>query len=380
MIEDNLLAQEAEKLEHEEHERIMSALKRVRAGMQTYHFMRGSSSHWEVDALPLGEPERIARRGNHEEILYMIHQYGKTRFGNSRDRFWFGKAEGDLEGAVLSDTVQRIILERNDIEEIEAYLKYRPFSPAGQNFILDRGDHEEIMRFLKKHGFAPEQQLRLFERGNLEEIRRQMFNCACDDLVLTKLFDELQTGEKGARQRFMEYIMLHPLPVAFQIRLLKSLSPEIFMAYIDGYPFADEANADLVVSRSAEEVVAYIEKYPKLSREGEEWLVASQEMSVVQYYLEMRSNRYDPHIFSDIIKAKPFNRELVETFFFTYKYSDKDIVEEECNFVKTGHQDDILEYIQKKSLSLKAVSELFFREGFEECFRVYAKKWYQVDI
>ncbi len=36
MIEDNLLAQEAEKLEHEEHERIMSALKRVRAGMQTY--------------------------------------------------------------------------------------------------------------------------------------------------------------------------------------------------------------------------------------------------------------------------------------------------------------------------------------------------------
>ena len=122
--------------EKETHEQIMDALSKVKGETGSYYYINGYYYYWTINELPAGEPERIAKRGNHEEILYMIHQYGKTKCDVDR-RHLCWSSHGNEDGALLSDEVQKIILERNNPVEINAYLTYHGFArPCGDYALL----------------------------------------------------------------------------------------------------------------------------------------------------------------------------------------------------------------------------------------------------
>lgn len=367
--------QQAEWREREEHAKVMQALNKVSGCTDSYFYISGHYYFWKINELPAGEPERIAKRGNHEEILFMIHQYGKTKCYDDhylRDYAW--SSRGNESGAHLSDEVQRIILERNNPEEIMAYTSYHGFAPAGQDFIIERGNHTEIMTYLERHGFAPEQQLKLWARGNKEEIARHIKNHGCSDEILSALFDKLQKGEADGRAEFLEHISLHEFPVPFQIRMLKTVDHELFMAYIKRYGLWFEAHVDFVRERSVDEIAAYISKHRRLSDEGEQQLAYRHVTRLSKLYLEQRVNKDSEYIFDCLLRAAPLDKEALGTFFLNHEYREYYSEKEDCDVMTTGTKEDVLARIEKKCIGLKAVAALFFREGFEDCFCAYVKQ------
>lgn len=363
----------AEWAEREEHERIMDALSKVVGEVGFYFFINGNYFYWKINELPKGEPERIAERGNHEEILYMIHQYGKTRCYHERylhDQAWsHGGNEG---GALLSDKVQEIILKRNISSEINAYTLYHGFAPAGQNIILQRGNHEEIMTYLQRHGFAAEQQFLLWKRGNNEEIELHIKNHGCSDRILDAIFNDLS---KGITAPFLHYISVCELPVPYQIRMVQTVDHELFMAYINRYGLWNDAHADLVRERTVDELMAYIDKHRFLSNVGQNQLAFRHVTRLTQYYIEKRVNHKNVDLFYGLVKAQPIDNEALALFFLKLDYSDDNrTTDEELELIKNGSNEEVLAYISKNVLGIKALAILFLRESKDE-FLAYLKKW-----
>ena len=361
--------------ERMEHERIMNALRGVYGETGSYFYINGYYYYWTIHELPEGEPERIAERGCHEEILYMIHQYGRTIC--KEDRYlhnYAWSAHGNEGGALLSDKVQEIILKRNNPEEILAYTTYHGFAPAGQDIILDRGNHTEIMIYLQRHGFAPAQQVRLWQRGNQEEIDLHIKNHGCSAEMLEDMFADMSQGSAG-EQQFLHFIGLHELPVAYQIRMVKTVNSDLFMTYINKYGLWFEAHADMVRERSVEEIMAYIDRHRMLSDEGERQLAYRHVTRLTQHYLEKRVDKKRTIIFNSLIKAVPVDTEALETFFITREYSDYDVFSSEktCELMENGSSEDVLKYIEDNQLGMKALSCLFFRERRDEFF-AYVKR------
>lgn len=65
--------------EREEHDRIMKALDNVRGFVDSYFYINGNCYYWSTKPLPEEEALAIAQRGRHDEIMYMIHQYGRAK-------------------------------------------------------------------------------------------------------------------------------------------------------------------------------------------------------------------------------------------------------------------------------------------------------------
>lgn len=369
-------AYNAEWLEREEHEAIMKALSGVFGETGSYFYINGNYHYWHINELPEGEPERIAKRGNHEEILYMIHQYGKTKCNDENYlRGYAWSSHHNESGAHLSDEVQRIILERNNPEEISAYLLYHGFAPAGQDFILERGNHTEIMMYLMRHGFAPEQQLKLWKRGNKEEIERHIKNHGCSEQILSEMFDGLCKGKGESRKQFLEHIQLHEFPVPFQIRMIREVGKELFMAYINQYGLWNDAHAELIRERDIDEITFYIDKHKFLSPAGERQLAYRHVSRLTMRYLEKRVNKNDVGILYELLDAKPIDRDALKLFFLTAEYSDACRFEDQCKLMKAGSEDEILAYINDNRLVTKALATLFFRDDIN-VFDAYVKRWH----
>lgn len=370
--EKNSSALNAEWAEREEHERIMNALSKVVGRADSYFYINGNYYYWSINELPEGEPERIAERGNHEEILYMIHQYGKTRCYEERYlRNYAWSHRGNEGGALLSDKVQESILKRNNSAEIGAYTQYHGFAPAGQDIILNRGNHDEIMAYLQRHGFAPEQQLRLWKRGNKEEIDCHIRNHGCCEQLLDALFNDVS---KGNEDSLSAYICLHELPVPYQIRMVRTVSHELFMDYISRYGLWFETHADMVRERSVDEVNAYIDRHRLLSDEGEKQLAYRHVTRLTQNYIEKRVNKKSSALFYALIHAKPIDNEALGLFFLRFDYENDYTSEKEIDLLKNGSKDEVLAYISESSPRMKGIATLFFRKSKKE-FDFYLERW-----
>lgn len=357
--------------EKEVHEQIMEALSKVAGSLGDYFYINGNYHFWQITELPKGEPERIARRGNHEEILYMIHQYGRTKCNVDR-RFLCWSSHNNEDGALLSDEVQQIILERNNPKEIAAFVQYHGFAPAGQDIILDRGDHKEIMRYLEHHGFAPKQQCRLWERGIKKEIELHIKQHGCCDELLDAFFDKLEKGQE--RSAFFEYIKLHEFPEAYQIRMLRCVDGEMFEAYISKYGLWRGAHADLVRERSVEEIISYIHKHRFLGPEGEWALVSRHVTRLTVYYIKCRVNKGNDTLLYQLLKVEPLDYEALSVYFLKMDFSRSFVEEEDFRLIKEGSNDMIMKRIEKSALDNKCLAALFFR-GKRAEFEAYVRKW-----
>lgn len=172
--------------EREEHDRIMKALDNVRGFVDSYFYINGNCYYWSTKPLPEEEALAIAQRGRHDEIMYMIHQYGRAKCPGDQQQHLH-----HVHTCLLPQSVQVIIARRNNREEMDAFLLYNGFEELGQDIVLDREDHEEIMRYVDRHGFKLKQQRRLKQRGNKDEIGRILpgtdWPTSCSTKCLTRL-------------------------------------------------------------------------------------------------------------------------------------------------------------------------------------------------
>lgn len=366
--ENRIVAQEAADWnEKETHEQIMKSLDTVRGYVSSYVYINGNCYYWATTPLPEEQALAIARRGNHEEILYMIHQYGKAhRVDANRplDHVW---------PCVLPDSVQIIIANRNNREEMDAFLSYNGFGKAGQDIILDRGDHCEIMRCLDRHGFLPEQQRRLKARGNQDEIDLHIKRHGwCHDL-LDEMFERYEKTHDS--KEFRDFVSKHELPVSFQRRMLKTVTKEDFLFYVERYGLWEEVHPDLVRERSVEEILFYIKKHRYLSVQGERELADRHLFAVNMTYVQYRYYKKSFNFVECLIGTDPIDYAAVTALFLEMEPEDFGYYqEEEVKRVKNGSHEEVMEYVTENRLSRKALAELFFRNNPKE-LEAYADKW-----
>ena len=77
-METKNLRNEALEAELQTHLDIMKKLSDVKGCENSYFYINGYCHSWHVSALDALEAIGIARRGNHDELIFMIHQYGKA--------------------------------------------------------------------------------------------------------------------------------------------------------------------------------------------------------------------------------------------------------------------------------------------------------------
>ena len=64
--------------EKETREQVMRDLESVHGYVDSYFQINGYVYVWAIQELPHTRAIEIAERGNHDEIMFMIHQYGKA--------------------------------------------------------------------------------------------------------------------------------------------------------------------------------------------------------------------------------------------------------------------------------------------------------------
>ncbi|MBQ8436863.1 MAG: hypothetical protein IJX20_04355, partial [Alphaproteobacteria bacterium] len=129
--------------EKEAHASIMQELSNVHGFVDSYVMINGNYYYWAVKTLNGQRAIEIAKRENHDEIMYMIHQYGKS-ICPSEKRSWLQS----VKEPVLPDEVQVIIATRNEPDEMSAFLQYWGFDSAGQNVVLERKNHDELLNYV----------------------------------------------------------------------------------------------------------------------------------------------------------------------------------------------------------------------------------------
>lgn len=224
--------------EREEHDRIMKALDNVRGFVDSYFYINGNCYYWSTKPLPEEEALAIAQRGRHDEIMYMIHQYGRAKCPGDQQQHLH-----HVHTCLLPQSVQVIIARRNNREEMDAFLLYNGFEELGQDIVLDREDHEEIMRYVDRHGFKLKQQRRLKQRGNKDEIGLHIARHGLADELLDEMFDEIAAG--GSLDGYYQFIERNQFRPAYQRRMLQTVGTDAFKAYADRYGLWEEVHGDL---------------------------------------------------------------------------------------------------------------------------------------
>lgn len=177
--------------EKETREQVMRDLESVHGYVDSYFQINGYVYVWAIQELPHTRAIEIAERGNHDEIMFMIHQYGKANCPPEKRSFL-----REIRNCILPEKVQVIIAQRNNPEEMNAYCSYQGFDKLAQGVILDRGDHSELMRYMECHGFDALHQRQLRKRGNAEEINLHIRKHGWADELLEEMFDGLGKGNQ----------------------------------------------------------------------------------------------------------------------------------------------------------------------------------------
>lgn len=345
--------------EKEKHEQIMKALSGVYGTVSSYVFINGNYYYWSTHSLPETEALAIMERGNHEEIMYMIHQYGKANCADTS-----GYHLNHVMKCILPESVQRIIAERNDREEMDAYLMYNGFGEAGQDIVLDRGNHDEIMRYLARHGFSPAQQRRLRVRGNHDEMELHVKRHGWCDEILSEMFENL--AKTGNCQEFLDFVSKHELPVAYQFEMLKTVPEHEFLFYVERYGLWEQVLADMVKQRSAKEILFYIKKHRYLSSDAERELANRHLFDVNMAYVEYRYYKKNFTFAERLLATNPIDHKALAALFLQMQPGDFPFMPNEEKIIKNGSHEEVMKYVTKYPLSVRALATLFFRNNAEE--------------
>ncbi len=382
-METKNLRNEALEAELQTHLDIMKKLSDVKGCENSYFYINGYCHSWHVSALDALEAIGIARRGNHDELLFMIHQYGKAAPTPGWDLHkWCNPYRNEH---ILPDEVQEIIASRCNDEEIDAYISYQGFGLAGQRKFYAASTHAQRMRYLSRHGFLPEIQDQLRADGNQEEI----------DLHITRHGMhpgwEKDVLESKNSELFKHCVALHEFSILGQLLMCRIGSKADFLFYIEKWGLWNEVHAEMINTRSEAEIRQYIRTHRYLSFEGEKALLKRGNHDLIMFYISWKckdvksllsafgvnENGKGENILSDTINCdeRVPRRNYVEIAFCLQRENMPETLKElEIFLMNNGNEDEITEYIIWKKPCPEAV-QILLNRSLLKAVQTYCQKW-----
>lgn len=353
--------------EKETREQVMRDLESVHGYVDSYFQINGYVYVWAIQELPHTRAIEIAERGNHDEIMFMIHQYGKANCPPEKRSFL-----REIRNCILPEKVQVIIAQRNNPEEMNAYCSYQGFDKLAQGVILDRGDHSELMRYMERHGFDALHQRQLRKRGNAEEINLHIRKHGWADELLEEMFDGLGKGNQESLREYHTYISLRELPVKYQHRMLREVLTPEFQAYVDKYGLWKDTHADLAEYRLMSEVRYYLARHPYLDYGGASVLARKGTHEDKMFYLDCPYCDINGFLWA-MFKVRPLDYEALTSCFLRIScpFDEK---KEDIELMKNGSHEEVMKRIAVGKLGNRALTALFFRNNRKE-FETYLDKW-----
>jgi len=360
-------------IERLKHEEIMRKLSGIRGYETQSNCDYGYCMNWKVDAPSVNELQEIVERGNKEEILYLIHQYGKALPPKTPPRGCTACNGGRWEITVIPEEIQELIAKRGVPVEMAAFVSYYGFGEKGQNVILGRANHEEIMWYVDQHGLLLEQQRKLFKRGNKDEINLHLLRHGMHDVLINEMFSSIQ--QENSKELFYQCIKGPEFSVANQIKMLNIVNHKEFSAYITEHGLWEDVHEELVNKRSEEEVRLYIIRHRYLSPKAARKFIEKTDTSGRLFFMK---NAISGIYFAmdALLSTKPCDLEALEYGFKNYQYYANDEDFDEQDLMLNGTENQVLEYIRNnRYLRMKSWATLFFRGElslFKKCLK-YAK-------
>ena len=231
-----LLAQGAEMWnarqdEMKKHLEIMEKLEKFCVKTERYEDSEGP--FWARDIC--GEDVKffcdVVRRGRHDEILFLIERYRHIY-------------QDCKYVAYVPDEVQSLLVERNDPEEIKAFMAVYGFCVSAQDVMFATWDHQQLVSYAQKHGFCEKWQVYIFNNWPEAEVRA--------------------------------YCLRHGLSLEAWKLLLKRGWHEEIMTQIQVHGFFEDLYGALIERGDHDEIMAALDKrlYKQLSPECQEALWA----------------------------------------------------------------------------------------------------------
>ena len=351
--------------ESEIHNQVMKDLDSIHGVHGSYHYFNGEALTYHVKALTKERALFIAKRGNKEEILHMIHRYGKTIFYPNNSQYY-----SRIENAVLPECVQIIIAESKDVDLIRTYLSYWGFDKLGQEVVIERGDHEELMYYIDRHGFQPKQQRMLLARGNEEEINLHIQKHGLADDIVDDIFTRIANQDETAVNEFYRFIQYQELSIELQKRMIATVKTPEFEAYVNKYGLWNQTHKELVICRSLPEINYYLGIHKYLYYDAEAIYLAVATADNRYHYVENKPNAIGLTI-NNLLQEDVLDYPLLSKCFLKEKYDN--VWTNEEREIKDMPHDKLMQYISKNSLSPYGLAALFFRNNKEE-FEAYVNR------
>lgn len=377
-VENQIGTSSKEWFERLEHEEIMDNISKMKGCVNITFCDHGHCDYWRIENEPsIDELKKIVQRGVHEEILHLIHQYGKCLPESGMRNTGCIACRGQfLNGVYMPDVIQGMIARRGIKAEMEAFASYYGFVESGQDAILERGNHEEIMWYLSLHGLLPMQQKKLFERGNMDEITLHIRKHGMSDELVLKMLENIDNKGCG-KELFYLCIEGGKFSQKCQKYLLDVLNEPEFLAYVSRHELHDSLHFDMVKKRTPIEVRFYIEKYKYLSVDACEEYVRNANTEDRLFFLSSASNGIES-VLAALLSLSPMDEKVLEYAFLNYNYDRFDVVNKrEVLLMKNGSEAEIKEYVTKRpSLCVKAWATLFFckRSLYLDCIAICKNK------
>ncbi len=344
--------------EKETHSRIMQELSQVYGKEDSYFQINGYFRYWSVKLLEPKRAKEIAQRGNHDEIMYMIHQYGKS-ICSEQKRMYLQK----VHEPVMPDEVQVIIAKRNNPEEMSAFLQYWGFGADGQDVVLERNDHNELLHYVSLHGLLPRQQHKLRELGYADvfDLHIQKHGL-CSDL-LNEIFQKLENGDTTD---FYHFIHLHELPVTHQVKMVQVVNSSEFKAYVDLYGLWNDVHGHILEYRSMNDTLYYISKHHFLEENAERIFASRALPQGRKLYLKVKAGDKRPFI-KQLLRIRPLDYETLTDAFIDLDISGNTDTED-MTLMRNGSHEAVMERVTDTSrpLSRQVFIALFFRNNTDE--------------
>lgn len=341
------------------HENIMQELAQIEGSLHGHVQDNRIVYNYYVKALTEERALFIAKRGNFDEILSMIHNYGKTIYHSKS-----GLNHAVVETAILPESVQVIIANSNNQELIRAYLSYWGFDKLAQDVIINRGNHEELMYYIERHGFQAKQQRALLARGNEEEIKLHIQKHGLAEEILDEMFIRIASSDENAINDFHRFINLHELSTEFQKRMTAVVASKEFEAYVKRYGLWNETHKELVNNRSIQDVNYYLSIHKYLYYDAEAMYLKKAGRQDRFRYVENKPAALGL-TFDNLIREEALDYELLNILFTIYHY-DTDGKDKAKQIPNMSHSEVML-YIQTEYyFPMRVVSAIFYRNNKEE--------------
>ena len=364
------VAQGAEAWQEKEiHDQIISDLNDVWGKQDSYFQINGYVYAWYVKVLPETRLLEIVNRGRHDEIMYMIKRYQQANCPPEKRSFLH-----KVQRTTLPESVQQAIARRNNMEEMDSFLSYEGFGPAGQSVILQRNNHAEIMNYLQRHGFDAQHIRQLFARNNMEEIALQTQKHGWPDEVMDEMFADLEHKLSKGLWGYYLYISHREFSEKYQKKMLMVVATKEFEAYVDKYGLWNNLHQDLITYRNMPEVHYYLERHPYLNYWGCLALAQKGSHNDKMFYISVLRTPSNDFLWA-MFKVKPLDYEALSACFLKVFPSDNENMND-IELMKNGTHEQVMFRIRQKKLGNRALAALFFRNNQAE-FEEYLRLWEQ---